>query len=77
MARQFVRFKELHERGVFHDRMDAARKVAAGFPKPIEMGPNSIAWDLEEVDAWLASRPRRQPKTGARQVVTVSDAEAV
>ncbi len=62
MSKQYVRYKELAERGVFRDRMDAARKVAAGFPKPIEMGPNSIAWDIHEVEAWLAQRPRRTPK---------------
>ena len=75
MARRFVRFKELKARGIFNDRMDAARKVAAGFPKPVELGPNTIAWDDEEVAAWLASRPRPTPKCGA--LTARMDAETV
>jgi prophage regulatory protein len=27
------------------------------FPKPIQLGPNSVGWDLDEVESWLASRP--------------------
>lgn len=79
MSKQFVRYKDLFERGVFANRMDVARKVAAGFPKPLEMGPNTIAWSVDEVEQWLASRPRRAPKTGSKQVTktTSTDAEAV
>jgi prophage regulatory protein len=29
------------------------------FPAPIELGPNSVGWFEDEVDTWLASRPRR------------------
>jgi prophage regulatory protein len=32
---------------------------AAKFPAPIELGPNSVAWRQSELDAWIASRPRR------------------
>ena len=28
------------------------------FPKPIKLGANCVAWRRDEVDAWLASRPR-------------------
>jgi predicted DNA-binding transcriptional regulator AlpA len=73
MARRFIRFKELKERGVFNDRMDAARKIDAGFPPPYEMSPNVLAWDDEEVEQWLASRPRRTPKTGAKKPMLAAD----
>jgi predicted DNA-binding transcriptional regulator AlpA len=36
-----------------------------GFPKPIALGANRLAWRLDEVEAWISSRPRRTPKTGA------------
>jgi prophage regulatory protein len=28
------------------------------FPQPIQLGPNSVGWIEEEVDAWIASRRR-------------------
>ena len=28
------------------------------FPKPVKLGANCVAWRLDEVNAWLASRPR-------------------
>jgi len=28
------------------------------FPAPIVLGPNSVGWYEDEIDAWLASRPR-------------------
>ena len=32
---------------------------AKKFPAPVDLGPNSIGWFEDEIDAWLASRPRR------------------
>ena len=29
------------------------------FPPPFELGPNSIGWFEDEIDDWLAARPRR------------------
>jgi hypothetical protein len=63
---QFVRFKQLKAEGIVHDRMALARAIQdRGFPKPIEIGQNTLAWSRHEIDEWLASRPRRTPKTGA------------
>lgn len=28
------------------------------FPVPVSIGPNSVAWHLEEIEAWRQSRPR-------------------
>jgi len=66
MTKRYVRFKELQAEGIFSNRMDAARKVAAGFPEPIQLGKNTIAWDRSEVELWLANRPRRRPKCGGK-----------
>lgn len=30
------------------------------FPAPVELGRNSIGWFEDEVEAWLAARPRRR-----------------
>lgn len=35
------------------------RLIAAGtFPAPIALGPGSVGWRSDEVQAWLDSRPR-------------------
>jgi hypothetical protein len=62
-----VRFLYLQEQGIFNDRMALARAIDHyGFPKPIALGDNTLAWDLErEVEPWLRSRPRRIPKCGS------------
>ncbi|PTH78360.1 helix-turn-helix domain-containing protein [Aeromonas veronii] len=35
------------------------RSPKESFPKAIPIGPNSIRFDLSEIEAWLASRPRK------------------
>jgi predicted DNA-binding transcriptional regulator AlpA len=29
-------------------------------PQPIKLGPNTTAWDLDEVDAWLELRASKE-----------------
>jgi hypothetical protein len=63
-----VRFRYLSESGIIGDRMALARSIENyGFPKPIALGANTLAWNLQEVEDWIASRPRRAPKTGAKK----------
>ena len=41
-------------------RVQRWRDIKAGkFPAPVEIGPNRIGWFEDEIDEWLASRPRR------------------
>jgi predicted DNA-binding transcriptional regulator AlpA len=62
----FVRYKYLEEKGIISNRMQLARAIERyGFPKPVALGENTLAWPLDEVQSWLKSRPRRVPKTGA------------
>lgn len=58
MTRLF-RYEDLVEMGVVRNRM-APRRLAEsqGFPLPIKLGSNSVAWPADEVEAWLAARPR-------------------
>ena len=40
-------------------RVQCWRRIRKGtFPAPVQLGPNSIGWIEDEIDAWLASRPR-------------------
>jgi prophage regulatory protein len=46
-------------------RVTAWRLERAGkFPKRVKLGENSVGWRLDEVEAWLESRPR----VGGRKV---------
>lgn len=74
----FVNYRYLEDEGIMPNRMTLARSIAQlGFPKPVELGKNRIAWDLEEVRAWLASRPRRNPKCDAAKKADAACGEAV
>jgi prophage regulatory protein len=33
------------------------------FPQPVSIGPRSVAWVEDEIDQWIASRPRRRSAT--------------
>ena len=40
-------------------RVKAWRDVRDGLlPSPIVLGPNSVGWFEDEIDEWLANRPR-------------------
>jgi len=57
------------------NRMTPARSIAQlGFPKPVELGANRIAWNLDEVRDWLASR--RTPKVCGGKKSVSKDLEA-
>jgi predicted DNA-binding transcriptional regulator AlpA len=53
------RFKDLVENGIVNNRVTLKRAIELhGFPKPIALGPNTIAWRRSEVEEWIESRPR-------------------
>jgi len=58
-ARRIIRGPVVEDRSG-KSRVQIWRDVKAGkFPAPVQLGPNSVGWYEDEVDAWLASRPRR------------------
>jgi predicted DNA-binding transcriptional regulator AlpA len=58
-AKVLWRFCDLKFLGYATGRATLRRQIVRdGFPKPIVLGPNSVAWDAEEVRAWLMCRPR-------------------
>ncbi|MBT5434749.1 MAG: AlpA family transcriptional regulator, partial [Rhodospirillaceae bacterium] len=59
MTRRMLRVKQVCAQGGF-SRSTLYNKIKAGdFPAPIEIGPNAVGWPAHEIDAWVASRPRR------------------
>ena len=56
--RRILRPKGVTEK-IDRSRVQIWRDVRAGrFPAPIQLGPNAIGWFEDEIDDWLASRPR-------------------
>lgn len=41
----------------------------AGFPTPVSLGGQRIAFLVQEVDAWLAARPRAATEIGRKGLV--------
>jgi predicted DNA-binding transcriptional regulator AlpA len=59
----YVKYEHLVEQGIIASRPQLARWTEReGFPKAIVFGPNSLRWDLTEVNQWIATRERRAPK---------------
>lgn len=51
------RFSALKASGIVTNRTTLARWIdQQGFPKPIPLGPNTVAWNQDEVDAWVKAR---------------------
>jgi len=52
-------FSDLKTLGYVNDRATLRRREAReGFPQSVVLSGNSVAWNADEVRAWLASRPR-------------------
>jgi hypothetical protein len=71
--KRFLSYDDLLAQGIFSNRMSVPRRIATGFPAPIELGPNSLRWDWEEVEQWIESRPRRHPKGAEKMPVRRGD----
>ena len=59
-GRKILREPEVKRR-TGKSRAQRWRDIRKGiFPVPVELGPNSIGWYEDELEEWLASRPRRR-----------------
>ena len=57
-SRRLIRWPVVHQK-TGKSRTQIWRDVRGGkFPAPVSTGENSVAWFEDEVDAWLANRPR-------------------
>jgi prophage regulatory protein len=56
-------FEGLRKRGIRWTRQHLGRLERRGeFPKRVRIGPNTVDWVAEEIDAWLAARAaEREP----------------
>ena len=58
ISRRILRDPQVRERTGL-SRVQRWRRVRKGtFPAPVQLGPNSIGWYEDEVEAFIANRPR-------------------
>ena len=56
MAKQLGRLPQVRQR-VPYSRSEIYRLISLGkFPKPITLGERAVAWDMDEVEAWIRAR---------------------
>jgi hypothetical protein len=54
---EFYRFADLKARGIVSNRVTLHRwTLQHGFPRHVQLGPNSVAWIRGEIEAWLENR---------------------
>ena len=74
----YLRFKDLKQRGVVSNRVTLARWIADGlFPPPIHLGPNSIAWRLDEIEARDAQLRAERDDAQLADEIEARDAQLV
>lgn len=57
-TKKILREPEVLER-TQRSRPQRWRDIRAGkFPAPVQLGPNAVGWFEDEINSWLASRPR-------------------
>lgn len=58
MVTQFLRFKDLQDKGIVCSWLSLRYKVRnKGFPRGRLLGPNTRAWTVDEVQAWPDNLP--------------------
>ena len=59
-TRKYIRAQELATMLAVH-RTTLWRWVHNGhLPRPVRLGPNTVAWDSTQIDVWLAARERTE-----------------
>lgn len=62
---KFIRAPELSRMLAVH-RTTLWRWVRDGhLPRPVQLGPNTVAWDSVEIDTWLAARALEEKGSSA------------
>lgn len=62
---KLMRHRAVCERVGFSPSTIARRVKAGDFPKPVKLGPQTLAWVAEEVEAWLAQRIAERDQAAA------------
>jgi predicted DNA-binding transcriptional regulator AlpA len=64
---RFVRYRHLHEAGIAASWKSLYELIDKyGFPPGIFISPNVRAWDVSDVERWLAKRPSERKAVPSR-----------
>jgi hypothetical protein len=65
---RYVRFRDLRQAGICDNWEQLSNMIEDyGFPPGILLSPNVRAWDIEDVQHWLANRPTERKKVAPRK----------
>lgn len=56
--RRLIRLRTVLERVPYHATTIWRKELDGDFPKRVQLGGNSVAWFVDEIDAWVESRER-------------------
>ena len=63
---RYYRFTDLVDRRIVNNRQTLSNWIKRlGFPKPVKLGPNTAAWLVEEIEAWLRQRAAERDEADA------------
>ncbi len=65
MATRIIRLDEVRHLTGLSDSSIVRREREGTFPHRVRLGPNSVGWLLDEVEAWIASRPVVRTRNGS------------
>lgn len=74
MARRLGKLPQVREMVPLSKEALFARVRAKRFPQPIQLAGRSIAWDLDEVEAWIEEQAKARDKRAAHKTRAVAAA---
>ena len=75
MSTRILRLPKLRERGIDYTMKHLRELEAAGrFPRRIQLGPNSVGWVDDEIEAWVRARIRASRGHEVQGVVAAAEA---
>ncbi len=67
MAKTLWRLSQVRQR-IPYSRSQIYKLISIGeFPRPVPLGARAVAWDADEIEAWIAERIAARQTTGKRQ----------
>jgi predicted DNA-binding transcriptional regulator AlpA len=75
---RFVRYRHLHEAGIAASWKSLYEMIDKyGFPVGVCLTPNIRAWDVDQVERWLANRPSERKPVPSRWQREGTSTEAI